>query len=241
MPSASPYAPARPVPVPAAPGPVATVLPCLGHAKLFQDPLLDEPPVSGTRRAVRLRYATLTEQAAGLCRTCPLAVDCLYRAVVEYDVAGFVAGTTCAEREQIRRLLGVSVPPEDFDSLAGVSGRHRQVDHDEVIRLRRAHPQESLETLARRLGCSLSTVKRHLRQERRAAAEGDAGPALAPQGSRPGAAARVAGSGAGHAQPGRRLTRRVTTRRIARAARTGGLYGPSNLISQPLLSPCRPR
>ncbi|HZA05629.1 MAG TPA: helix-turn-helix domain-containing protein, partial [Propionibacteriaceae bacterium] len=44
---------------------------------------------------------------------------------------------------------------------------HRQVDHDEVVRLRHAHPDESLETIARRLGCSLSTVKRHLRRERR--------------------------------------------------------------------------
>jgi hypothetical protein len=51
--------------------------------------------------------------------------------------------------------------------LAGVTGRHRQVDHDEVVRLRYAHPDESLETLAHRLGCSLSTVKRHLRRERR--------------------------------------------------------------------------
>ena len=51
--------------------------------------------------------------------------------------------------------------------MAGVTGGHRQVDHDEVVRLRHAHPDESLETLARRLGCSLSTVKRHLRRERR--------------------------------------------------------------------------
>jgi hypothetical protein len=40
------------------------------------------------------------------------------------------------------------------------------VDHDEVVRLRAANPDESLERLAQRLGCSLSTVKRHLRQER---------------------------------------------------------------------------
>ena len=57
--------------------------------------------------------------------------------------------------------------PEDFDTLAGVTGGHRQVDHDEVVRLRHAHPDESLETLAHRMGCSLSTVKRHLRRERR--------------------------------------------------------------------------
>ena len=49
---------------------------------------------------------------------------------------------------------------------AFVVGGQRTVDHDEVVRLRRAHPDESLERLARRLGCSLSTVKRHLRRER---------------------------------------------------------------------------
>ena len=82
-------------------------------------------------------------------------------------MAGYVGGTTPAERVRIRRALGITVTPEDFDTLAGVTGGHRQVDHDDVIRLRHAHPDESLETLARRLGCSLSTVKRHLRRERR--------------------------------------------------------------------------
>ncbi len=48
-----------------------------------------------------------------------------------------------------------------------MTGGHRPVDHAEILRLRRAYPDESLEKLARRLGCSLSTVKRHLRQERR--------------------------------------------------------------------------
>jgi len=80
-------------------------------------------------------------------------------------VAGFVAGTTARQRSEIRRRLGVSVRPEDLDSLAGVVGG-RQVDHAEVLRLRAAHPDESLEVLAGRLGCSLSTVKRHLRRER---------------------------------------------------------------------------
>jgi AraC-like DNA-binding protein len=61
----------------------------------------------------------------------------------------------------------VRVQPEDFDTLAGVIGG-RQIDHTEVLRLRAAHPDESLETLAGRLGCSLSTVKRHLRRERTA-------------------------------------------------------------------------
>ena len=48
--------------------------------------------------------------------------------------------------------------PENFDTLAGVTGRHHQVNHSEVVRLRHAKPDESLEMLAHRLGCSLSTV-----------------------------------------------------------------------------------
>ncbi len=99
-------------------------------------------------------------------RSCPLLTACLYRAVVDYDVAGFVAGTTQRQRGEIRARLGVEVEAEDFDSLAGVVGGQRSVDHDEVVRLRRTHPDESLERIARRLGCSLSTVKRHLRRER---------------------------------------------------------------------------
>jgi len=59
------------------------------------------------------------------------------------------------------------VEPENFDTLAGVTGPNHQVDHSEVVRLRTANPHETLEMLAQRLGCSLSTVKRHLRRERR--------------------------------------------------------------------------
>jgi len=41
------------------------------------------------------------------------------------------------------------------------------VSHEEVLRLRAQYPNDSLESLAMRLGCSLSTVKRHLRRARR--------------------------------------------------------------------------
>jgi AraC-like DNA-binding protein len=139
---------------------------CVALASVFQDPLLEEPPTRSTPVAVRRRYAQMLSTAEEACEACPLLVDCLYRAVVEHDVAGYVAGTTAAQRAQIRRRLQVCVDPEDFDTLAGVIGRHRQVDHDEVVRLRHANPHDSLEAVARRLGCSLSTVKRHLRKER---------------------------------------------------------------------------
>lgn len=142
---------------------------CVSQAALFQDGLLEEPPVLSAPPDVRRRAAQLERAAAVLCGTCPMRASCLYDAVVRHDVVGYVAGTTARDRTVIRRRLGVTVEPEDLDALAGVAGGHRQIDHDEVIRLRQANPHESLETLARRLGCSLSTIKRHLRAERNGA------------------------------------------------------------------------
>jgi hypothetical protein len=140
---------------------------CVELASVFQDPLLEEPLPASAPGAVRRRQKGLMSAAQTACQACPLIVDCLYRAVVEYDVAGYVAGTTPPQRAQIRHRLDITVEPENFDTLAGISGRHHQVNHSEVVRLRNANPDESLEMLAQRLGCSLSTVKRHLRRERR--------------------------------------------------------------------------
>ncbi|WP_344812611.1 WhiB family transcriptional regulator [Microlunatus aurantiacus] len=139
---------------------------CADVPEVFLDPALESEPTSSAPARVRRQYATLAAEATEVCASCPLISACLYRAVVDYDVAGFVAGTTARQRAEVRNRLGVEVEPEDFDSLAGVVGGQRTVDHDEVVRLRRTHPDESLERIARRLGCSLSTVKRHLRQER---------------------------------------------------------------------------
>ena len=146
----------------------APVPTCVRLPAVFQDPLLEGLPTGGAPAEDRRRAADLVATAAAACGSCPLAASCLYRAVVEHDVAGFVAGTTPRQRAEIRRRLGVVVHPEDFDTLAGVVRGGRQVDHEEVLRLRAAHPDESLETLAGRLGCSLSTVKRHLRRARTA-------------------------------------------------------------------------
>jgi hypothetical protein len=147
-----------------APTTARTVPECSRRPNLFLDPLLEQPPGSSASAAARRRATDLAAQAARVCDNCPLMIDCLYRAVVRFDVTGFVAGTTERQRAAVRSRLGVQVEPEDFDTLAGVSGGHRQVDHAEIVRLRRAHPDESLERLAGRLGCSLSTVKRHLRR-----------------------------------------------------------------------------
>lgn len=142
---------------------------CIRNASLFQDPLVEEPPRHDAPGWTRQRYRSLFEQAARVCADCPLREDCLYDAVVEHDVAGIAAGTTQRERGAIRRELAITVEPENLDALAGTASPSRPVDHDDVVRLHRANPGESLESIAGRLGCSMSTVKRHLRQERRSA------------------------------------------------------------------------
>lgn len=139
---------------------------CAEFSSLFQHPLMEEPPNTSAPADDRRQHMMMVRKAENLCLECPLMVECLYNAVVRFDVSGFVAGTTVKQRLELRRRLGVTVEPEDLDTLAGVTARHRQVDHDEVVRLRNANPHESLETLAHRLGCSLSTVKRHLRKHR---------------------------------------------------------------------------
>jgi Transcription factor WhiB len=140
---------------------------CVELSAIFQDQLLEEPLPTSAPATLRHRQQAMITMAEAACRECPLITKCLYRAIVNYDVAGYVAGTMPTQRARIRRRLDITVEPENFDALAGVTGGHRQVDHNEVVRLRNANPHESLELLAQRLGCSLSTVKRHLRRERR--------------------------------------------------------------------------
>ncbi len=124
------------------------LLACVENDDLFQNALLDDPAKAQTAAERRLQ-ASLLHRAENLCLDCPVMVDCLYRAIV-----------------QMRKILGIHVEPENLDSYAGASPAH-QVDHDEVLRLRRADPTASLESIAQQLGCSLSTVKRHLRKARR--------------------------------------------------------------------------
>jgi hypothetical protein len=140
---------------------------CVELSAIFQDQLLEEPLPTSAPATLRHRQQAMITMAEAACRECPLITKCLYSAIVNYDVAGYVAGTMPTQRARIRRRLDITVEPENFDGLAGVTGGHRQVDHNEVVRLRNANPHESLELLAQRLGCSLSTVKRHLRRERR--------------------------------------------------------------------------
>jgi DNA-directed RNA polymerase specialized sigma24 family protein len=140
---------------------------CSARRDIFQHRLMEEPPPASAARRTRERYEQLAREAKALCASCPLFADCLFNAVAEHDVTGFVAGTTAAQRRSMRNLLDVEVQADDFDQLAGARGTRRPVSHEEVLRLRAQYPNDSLESLAMRLGCSLSTVKRHLRRARR--------------------------------------------------------------------------
>lgn len=130
---------------------------CVTDAVLFHR--LEDVAPGGDDAALRAR-------ASAICGRCPLAAQCLYDAVVRHDVAGFVAGTTPQQRRSIRARVGARVEADNFDTLAGVGAAGRPVDRAEVLRLRRANPDETLEQLALRLGCSTSTIKRHLRKVR---------------------------------------------------------------------------
>lgn len=149
----------------------ADTIACLEFTSLYQHSLVEEPPTTSAPVEIRREYQMMTRKAANLCGACPLKSQCLYDAVVQHDVTGFAGGTTQRQRNEMRNVLGIKVAPEDLDTLAGVTAPHRQVDHNEVVRLRQANPHESLEMIAQRLGCSLSTVKRHLRKARAATAE----------------------------------------------------------------------
>ncbi len=96
--------------------PTATAPACAGRADIFTDELLESPPAANACAEQRRRHAGLVAQAEEVCQSCPLLAGCLYRAVVEYDVAGYVAGTSERQRGEIRRRLGVRVQPEDLDT-----------------------------------------------------------------------------------------------------------------------------
>jgi hypothetical protein len=140
---------------------------CTARTDIFQHRLMEDPPPTSATRRTRERYEQLVREAKSVCASCPMFTDCLFTAVAQHDVSGFVAGTTAAQRRSMRNLLDVEVQADDFDQLAGARGTRRPVSHEEVLRLRTQHPNDSLESLAMRLGCSLSTVKRHLRRARR--------------------------------------------------------------------------
>ena len=147
---------------------------CATDLDLYLDPMLEDPPTRSSVSVSRWReYESLVSRARQACAACPLLDECLYKAIVQVDVSGYVGCTTPQERKAIRRLLDVSIDPDDLDTYAGTRAERQPIDHDTVLRARAAYPDDSLESLALRLECSLSTVKRHLRRARKAADAGE--------------------------------------------------------------------
>jgi hypothetical protein len=137
--------------------------PCTSE-QVFRDDRLHAWHELDDRSRVGLR--DVFDGARRSCAGCPMLVDCLYRAVVEVDVSGFVACTTEADRQAIRDRLGIEV---DVASLAAYGPARLgagPVSHEAVVEARAAHPQDTCQQLAERLGCSTSTIKRHLRRAR---------------------------------------------------------------------------
>ena len=141
---------------------MAEMTQCVRYRNVFLHPLLDDG-VTPDSRSERREQAMVRAQAETMCAHCPRLAACLTDAVTKFDVAGFVAGTTRRQRQEIRARLAVEVAPEDFDSAVGVKSG-RQYDPHEIYRLRAAHPDLPLVVIASRIGCSVSTIKRHLRK-----------------------------------------------------------------------------
>lgn len=141
---------------------MADITACVAHSDLFLDPLLDDSEQASTH-SDRQKQEILRSRASAMCAACPLRGRCLTDAVARFDVAGFVAGTTRRQRQEIRARLGVDVVQEDLDAFVG-SSSGRQFSRLEIYRLRTANPALPLSSIASKVGCSVSTVKRHLRR-----------------------------------------------------------------------------
>jgi hypothetical protein len=144
-----------------------TMPPCAHEPEFYHDEQLHSPPARteitpAEWEQLSLKRATAHRQCAG----CPLMVECLYRAVVEVDVSGYVACTTETDRELIRRQLGIEVEQATTTPYGAPRVGGGPVSHEAVMTMRHAYPKDTCQQLAERLGCSTSTIKRHLRRAR---------------------------------------------------------------------------
>lgn len=147
--------------------------PCAEAPQMYQDEDLLSPP---SRREVTANQWRVFQAKQALahrrCAGCPVLAECLFHAVVEVDVSGFVACTSEADRRRMRRNLGLS-PQLSATSNYGTSRvGGGPVSHEAVMAARRAYPDDTCRQLADRLGCSTSTIKRHLRKAREESASG---------------------------------------------------------------------
>lgn len=159
-----------------------TTPPCAYAPELYSDEQQHSPSARADTTAAEwerlsLRRATAHRQCAG----CPLMVECLYRAVVEVDISGYAACTTEGDREIIRRQLGIEIQPTTTAPYGAPRVGGGAVSHEAVMTVRQAYPKDTCHQLADRLGCSTSTIKRHLRRAREAKRdEALAPPSIAP-------------------------------------------------------------
>lgn len=148
------------------------VPPCAHAPEVYLDENLQGPLTrTDVTRAERERLDRQRADVHRNCAGCSFLVDCLYRAVVEVDVFGYAACTTEADRRSIRRKLGIEIVSPVSGPLAAPRTGGGPIDHDAVVTMRQAHPDETCIQLAQRLNCSTSTVKRHLRRARESAPE----------------------------------------------------------------------
>ncbi|MCW2839277.1 MAG: transcription factor WhiB [Aeromicrobium sp.] len=144
-----------------------TTPPCAHVPEVYQDELLHSPPARADITAAQWDELTVKRASAHRqCAGCPLMVDCLYRAVVEVDVSGFVACTTESDRRMIRRQLGIEVQQTATTPYGAPRIGGGPISHEAVMAARLAHPKDTCHQLAERLSCSTSTIKRHLRRAR---------------------------------------------------------------------------
>jgi DNA-binding MarR family transcriptional regulator len=85
---------------------------------------------------------------------------------VEVDVSGYAACTTEAERRLMRAQLGIEVTQSSLTPYGAPRVGGGPVSHESVLTARQAYPKDTCQQLAERLGCSTSTIKRHLRRDR---------------------------------------------------------------------------
>jgi hypothetical protein len=155
--------------------------PCAESPEAFLDERLQATSITTLSAVERERLSATRAAIHRQCAGCPLLVECLYRAVVEVDVSGYVACTTEAERAVIRARLGIEVTQSTLTPYGAPRVGGGPVSHESVLTARQAYPKDTCQQLAERLGCSTSTVKRHLRRDREQRAADAARPATTPQ------------------------------------------------------------
>lgn len=158
-----------------------TTPPCAFEPEVYLDELLHSPPArtditAAEWETLTVKRATAHRQCAG----CPLMVECLYRAVVKMDVSGYVACTTESDRQVIRRRLGIEIHQSTTTAYGAARVGGGPVSHEAVMTARQAYPKDTCHQLAERLGCSTSTIKRHLRRAREQKREEALAPVAAP-------------------------------------------------------------